>query len=566
MTGNLIGIDLNGLCDVSVDGVEGGVLRGGDVPSVVVVQPRQDGESMRVVAGVEAAMATEGRGWHWPDSARVTEARTCLRVPVQQILHALAEGNLIEAAGKSESPTELLAATIEALARPRERAATPAEERPAVIVVPDDGRFLEEARQRLIDAAVRGGLTPTLLWRPVAAILGLEPELRPDDIRKLSDCTVGVMSCLEDGVHAARLQIEIETDEQERSYFVPVRDRAGIIVPYRRPIGDLAAELARRQAPDDDPQAGWQLLWGNGLVLRWLLRLPAKDTVVQTYRSWQHVSGQAPEEMPQVEFDETAIRDLDKFLEGVDYKIFEGPALETTAYGERLVYFLQNRVARTAVSLIFATMNKHLAARGCAVFQQRRAQGRYTYFDHLPQLRLAVRRGTDPDFLELIDRSARVEGGSSYDDERDLGLSVQPGTNLLNFYLLREGNARPRHVRVELPERLNTATPIRLRIHQQPAQGTARLTLVAAEDDSFFRPVELHWEHMTEEDLTEQEVLERLRDEPADIPPVQPALRPRGALRNHHPLELTAKRLSLHTKLPNAWEDQISAGQGNYPK
>ncbi len=44
---------------------------------------------------------------------------------------------------------------------------------------------------------------------------------------------------------------------------------------------------------------------------------------------------------------------------------------------------------------------------------------------------------------------------------------------------------------------------------QQPAQGTARLMLVAAEDDSFFRPVELHWEHMTEEDLTEQEVLER---------------------------------------------------------
>lgn len=166
-------------------------------------------------------------------------------------------------------------------------------------------------------------------------------------------------------------------------------------------------------------------------------------------------------------------------------------------------------------------MNKHLAARGCAVYQQRRDQKRHTYFDHLPQLRLAVRRGTDPDFLELIDRSARVEGGSSYDAERDLGLSVQPGATSLNFFLLREGNAKPRHVRVELLERLSTATPIRLRIHQKPAQGTARLTLVAAEDDSFFRPVELHWERMTEEDLTEQEVLERLRDKPADVPPVQ---------------------------------------------
>jgi DNA invertase Pin-like site-specific DNA recombinase len=32
-----------------------------------------------------------------------------------------------------------------------------------------------------------------------------------------------------------------------------------------------------------------------------------------------------------------------------------------------------------------------------------------------------------------------------------------------------------------------------------------------------------------------------------------------AVLRDRHPPELTAKRLSLHTKLPNAWEDQISA-------
>ena len=33
----------------------------------------------------------------------------------------------------------------------------------------------------------------------------------------------------------------------------------------------------------------------------------------------------------------------------------------------------------------------------------------------------------------------------------------------------------------------------------------------------------------------------------------------KAVLRDRHPPELTAKRLSLHTKLPNAWEDQISA-------
>ncbi len=33
----------------------------------------------------------------------------------------------------------------------------------------------------------------------------------------------------------------------------------------------------------------------------------------------------------------------------------------------------------------------------------------------------------------------------------------------------------------------------------------------------------------------------------------------KAVLRDCHPPELTAKRLSLNTKLPNAWEDQISA-------
>ncbi len=32
-----------------------------------------------------------------------------------------------------------------------------------------------------------------------------------------------------------------------------------------------------------------------------------------------------------------------------------------------------------------------------------------------------------------------------------------------------------------------------------------------------------------------------------------------AVLRDRHPLELTAKRLTLHIKLPNAWDDQISA-------
>ena len=520
MTAPLLGIDLNGLCDVSVTDVKTGVLRGGSVPSVLVVQPRQKiGDPLRVIAGTEAAMAIEGRGWQWPNSAHVTDTRQCLRVPLQRILEALGDGHPIEAAGETLNLTDLLAAAIAALARPQ-GPATDAERR-AVIAVPDDGRFLEEARQRLIDAAVQGGLTPTLLWRPVAALLGMEPALRADQIARLSGKTVGVLSCLEDGVHAARLEVEVETD-MDGPYFVPVRRKAGIVAPYRKPISALAAELAVQYAPDDDPQEGWQILWGNGLVLSWMLHLEAKDAIVQTGSDWRLIRGQTPEDLPQIEFDDTALDDLASFLEGVDYNIIEGPALETIAYGTRLAYFLRDRVVRTAVTLKFATKNAHLAARGCAVYQQRKDRCRVPYYDHLPQLRLAVRRGTDPEFLDLIDPNARIEGGMPYDEECNLGLSVQPGTSALNFYLLREGNSKPRHIQVKLPERLTTTVPIRMRIRQLPAQGTARLTLVGAGNDGSFRPVELRWEDMTEHDLSEKEVLNRLRDEPLDVPPVQP--------------------------------------------
>ena len=540
MTGPMIGIDLNGLCDVSVNDVKTGILRGGGVPSVVVVQPRlKQGDPLQVIAGEEAAMAVEGRGWQWPNSARVVDIEQSQRVPLHHVLEALGEGLQIQAAGEARAPTELLAAAIAALARPQGPA--PEGERPVVITVPDDGHFLEEARQRLIDAAVQSGLTPTLLWRPVAALLGMESKFDEKDVPRLSGKTVGVLSCLEDGVHAARLDIETITDGEE-SYFVPIRRESGIVAPYRKPISTLAAELAKKYASLDDPQEGWQLLWGSGLVLSWLLRLKARDTVAQTTGGWKLISSETPINLPHVEFAEKALGKLVNFLEGVHYTIFEGPALETYCGGMRLAYFLRGKLPRTAHPLNWATKDQHLAARGCVVYQKRKAQSRVTYYDHLPQLRLAVLRGgTDPKFLDLIEPTARVEGGKAYDNECDLGLSVKPGTPALNFYLLREGNAKPRHIQAELPDRLSTAVPIRLRIRQQPAQGTARLTLVAANDGSLFRPVELHWEQMEEQDLSEEEVLERLQEESVDVPPVQP--------QPCHPLLWTAHLASVSGSL-----------------
>lgn len=116
---DLMGIDLNGLRDVSVDSVDRGVLRGGDVPSVVIIQPRQAGASLRAIAGAEAAMAVEGRGWHWPEMARVNDANKRLRIPIKTILRTISQKETVRAGEEEVSPVELLTAAIEALSLPR---------------------------------------------------------------------------------------------------------------------------------------------------------------------------------------------------------------------------------------------------------------------------------------------------------------------------------------------------------------------------------------------------------------------------------------------------------------
>src|SRR5690606_27520443 len=113
---------------------------------------------------------------------------------------------------------------------------------------------------------------------------------------------------------------------------------------------------------------------------------------------------------------------------------------ETLSGRMRLPYFLREAVAPHADVLSFSTQREHLVARGCAVYQRRRKMKRLTYFDYLPQLQLAVRRGAEPVFIDLIDPNERIEGGGAYEADRDLGLSVQPGTSRLDFYLLREGH------------------------------------------------------------------------------------------------------------------------------
>ena len=253
--GDTIGIDLNGLSDVSVRTAEGLGLRGGGVPSVVVL-PKDVSPGWTVVAGEEATRAIEGRGWQWPESARLDTKGLSLRIPVSQLLAAMQEDREVKTPhGEEIRGTNLLGAALEALAGP---GAKELDSR-IVVAVPDNGTYSDEVQQSLLDAAASRSVRATLLWRPVAAVLALEKELQRF-ADKLDGQKIGVLSLMDEGLHVSCLDIEIASDASGASYIVPVRRQPGIAVPYIRSVLTLAERLAGSLL-DGDPEGGWQVLW-----------------------------------------------------------------------------------------------------------------------------------------------------------------------------------------------------------------------------------------------------------------------------------------------------------------
>ncbi len=518
-----IGIDLNGLSDVSAKPRDGKleIYRGGDVPSVVVLPKENDGggrNGLTVIAGEEASRSIEGRGWQWPESAQVSGG-TSRRIPVVSLLEGIQTGNPIKTQLGEVDAQDLLGATIEALAGPD------AQEPDArvVIAISDDGTYSEEIRQRLLDAAAGHTIPATLLWRSVAAFLGLEEQLRPV-ARRLVGKKVGVLSLMGGGVQVNCLEIESSTDGSDAPYLVPVRRGPGIPIPYRTPIHKIAEQVARSLMPDD-PEGAWQVLWGDGLVLRWLLQLEDRPSLVQRTNGWVLLDGHRPKDLPKVELSDAAFREIISFLGDTRYVIYEGPALEApTAKNDLLVYHLQDVLRSKGMQCLnFADFKSHLAAKGSVVYAQRQAAKQRTYFDYLPKMRLAVRKGTEPEFVELIPSDARVEGGFLFECRRDLGVSIPARASELKFYLLREGAVAPRYVSIDLPARPPEPLPVSMTLRQRPAQGFAELSLEATDGHVGFAPIAVRWNQMeVRSDCSEDDILRELRSSDIEVPPVVP--------------------------------------------
>ena len=168
-------------------------------------------------------------------------------------------------------------------------------------------------------------------------------------------------------------------------------------------------------------------------------------------------------------------------------------------------------------------LGTNLVPIGCVEYGDRQLSNKITYYDHLPQMELAVRRGDEAQFVDLISADAVCEGGKEYDKTRDLGMSIPSGARLIEFYLLREGALAPRHAKQELGFSAIQDTPIRMRVQQTPAQGQARLTIETAAPDVKKVRLTVSWARMEVlHDHNKDDIVAALeRDVRALVPPVQ---------------------------------------------
>jgi hypothetical protein len=541
MTDNaVIGIDLNGLLDAAAFDLGETEVTGGDVPSVVLASVTHNG-AVKLTAGREATNAIEGRGWDWPLEARKREGSSYSRIPVAEIIDNL-ERNINFKVGSQSIPAgDMMAASVEALAQLRTRV----DDQPVVIAIPDDGRFKEDAQQGLINAIRPTGMRVHLLWRSVATVLGMTQDLNPH-ADTLDGHDIAVISLLEDGISVNRMTMT-KAINSGMSYIVPKRLGPGRFFPFGRRILDIAMAEASKVA-DNIGADPWQIMWGDGLPLRWLLHLPDRDAILQTESGWTRVSGERPEMLDKVEITDEELAEIDEAISDVQYVIYEGPALESPAQGELLVYrvreylmegtYLKNTGNRRH-TLAFVEAQKHNAARGCVEFGRRQEAGEKTYLDHLPQLELAVRQGEQAIFLNLIPNDAECMGGEIYEEIVNLDFSIPAGSSALNFYLLRDGSISPRYATEEIRISPTQPIPIRVRVNQVPAQGRAKLIIEAHGPDHRLSAINVNWDRMEVLDgETKDDVIQRLEHEEIKVPPVQPhpchsflwTFKPRGQL------------------------------------
>ena len=500
-----IGIDLNGVLDTVAH--PNHKLRHAPIPPVVITDLPQG-----ILAGEEAILSPFGR-------PRLAET-VGHRISILELLRALELENT-----DPKAPRQIGQHLYSLL---------PKENRSCVIAVPDIPKFNERARDRLISGASQCGVNASLLWRPVAALLGWGETLNNAELRALHGKCTYVLQLLPEGIAVSELDLEcVEQDAQPT--LVPVRRRDGLrkLYPYsNRELTDLLA--------DEIGITDHRLLWASAWAWNALLGRTAEPELLpdtQSPSGWRMVNGLPNLRGSLAKALSTAVNSVlqenhSKF-KGASAILIEGPLahahLQPRLGSTVFLDFIKNKFKDYSVSLdsIFGVSTSgNLVAQGCAICAERQTKGLITYYDFLPMLEINVLQGKDYTFAPLIDIN-RVEGGKTYFNTLVDRFKIDKKSKKLVFYLLKEDEQKAR--RSETILSVEKEVKISLHVTQMPAQGYARIEICPEVYGALGnKSILLDWSVMKIDDRTREQILSYL---PIELGIGYPEILPQ---RTHH--------------------------------
>ncbi len=551
MRQSVIGIDLNGIQDqwCAVDTLEDirfDNLGSGAIPSVVIF-PSSRGE--KPLAGTDASLSIDGRGWQWPEEAAApNNEQFCQRVPVIELIKRINQRDICSSSGNRVLISEMLGAHINSLVGDTTDS--------AIVAVPDhiDETFQEDLRDCSYHTKLK---EMTLLWRPIAMILAWAQPLDANVIKGLDNSTVLTLYLDALGLQASIVKLEVENSIYG-PLLTPVRYRQGVSSSHHDyNMHNVAVELAQFESNRRKSKGlYWQLLWGTSYVWAGLNSVKTTANIFQyDDGSWIEITPKNLAIPPEArrKLVNSCSKSIDKFskkeLSSVEHVLIDGLFLnarfdQNDNVATDLTSLILSKITRLDRKQIHVisqpttnTGNNSACAKGAAIFGWRLANELPTYYDFLPQLEINATLNNRPEFIPLVLGQPKIKGGKPFGPyEVPHSFDIPAQKTHLDFYIYKEGEPSVRFTRTKLKEPPENKVGVSLVVNQKPGQGHAIVRIQPDHDDVFGqRELTLDWKSLTDTDQDKVSILRKLTEEAGiSFPDHAPVLAHRKMWENSH--------------------------------
>ncbi len=447
------------------------------------------------MGGPQALLAPHGRGHGWGDLGGSER-----RVSVVQSWEDVASPEAATSGKAFEVATR-------ALARGAEK---------VVFAVPDVPECDEAAQGNLLATLRPNFRDCRLLWRPVAAFLDALDQNHAVDNPSSVISTDAEGALFRFFIHAGK-GVDVQTlrlrrDADHSGHVAPERDGYGLRILPALGLGHLG-QRAHEAVLGANPVLREGFCEESTLALRLICGTASSGEIeILRFNNGNWLGVESP-----------SISDSDLFS-SVDFEL--EPAFERlepvaasffiTPLAESFAAAFTDHLGRVVPNLL--PMSWDAIARGNLRAGRLIERGLPHYFDRLTPIRLAVRKGRDPIFEDLVDGRATLPANKEYESFPYRDLKWPAGKRDMEFYVLK-GDVEVRHWAVHVDNPPLRDAIIELKLRQTPGQSWAKLSLTSPEWEPLQRsPIFLDWSNLRPVLESPEDVLEKLRTPPPTVP------------------------------------------------